>query len=140
MISPQYMIMLLYFYKKLGLDRVSLTDETVREIISINVNEDADADTNRRRQRLLDNFYNLELGVLVARFVVAEATLNMSCKTYDQMFDDKMFWAMYEVRNYMFEAIEYWLRKRNVKYNSDSLWDELRNLGRSVKVCQSIKK
>jgi len=45
------------WYERLGLDdRVSLTDETVKEFIRINVNENGDVD--RLRQRLLENFYD----------------------------------------------------------------------------------
>jgi len=127
--TPKIIVMLMNFYEKMGFDRVSLTDETIRKI---NVIEDADAD--HLRQRLLNNFYNLKLSVLVARFIMAEANLNISKAS------DRIFRNMIEVRHYMFEAIEYWLRERNVEYDSNSLWDELRNLGLCVKVYQIHKK
>jgi len=131
------------WYERLGLGEysVSLTDETVKEINSINVNEDADAD--QLRQRLLKNFYDAGISVLVARFVVAEATLNTSKS------GDRMFWNMIEVRDHVFSAILHWLCNHSVSLNDETareidsinvnnvdfdheagrLWNELRDLG-----------
>jgi len=120
-LAPKETTMLMYFYDRLGLDKVSLTDETVGEIISINANEDADAD--QLRQRLLNNFYNLKLSVLIARFMVAEAILNTT------KVRDRKFRTMLEVRYYVFTAILHWLREHKVTYDSNSLWFELCDLG-----------
>ncbi len=111
------------WYERLGLNNgVFLAVETAMEIVSINV-EDMDAD--QLSQRLLKNFYNLDLSVLVARFMVAQATSNMSKS------DDQMFRNMIDVKDRIFQVILNWLRNHNVEYDREtgSLREDLRDLG-----------
>jgi len=123
--------MLLSLYERMGLNMVvSLAYETVVEITRIN----EDASQKDLRHRLSKNFYDAEISVLVARFMVAEATLNVTKAS------DKIFRAMLEARHYVFEAIKYWLSEHGIKYDNESLWDELRNLGACLKVYQINKK
>jgi len=116
------------FYKKLGLNRVKLTDETVREFNEFN----ADVDVEQLRQKLLNNFYNAYnagISTLVGRFMVADATINkMSWNETTWKNVCNMFENMLKARYILFTVIVYWLDKHNIHYNYEELWDELRKL------------
>ena len=67
------------------------------------------------REELLSQFYNVELGELVARFIVAETNF------------------LVEARNYLFMAIQVKMRKMRI-YNVDNdvLWDILVDISKRI--------
>ena len=77
----------------------------------------------RLREALLSQFYNVGLGELIARFVVAAANVQLT-KLSEESFDN-----LVEARDYLFMAIQMKMRKMRIfDVDEDDLWDVLINV------------
>ena len=82
------------------------------------------------REELLSQFYNAGLGMLVARFVVAQGNVNSTIFSEGQ---EEAYENMVEARNYLFLAISVKMRKMRI-FNVDEgiLWNILLDVSRRI--------